>query len=110
MNWTYNPSDNFCFLNKGDANSFESSQATVGLVSGPKQGCHETTLRAAAARTGILVGAAKNHYVLTNDADATAIHAKEHDLLTAENGCKWEVVEPAQGVYDFTQCDALYNF
>merc|ERR1719213_361937 len=47
--WTYNPSNNFCFLNQGfgGASGFESTPETVGLVSGPKQGCHVNRRRLA---------------------------------------------------------------
>jgi len=106
--WSYKPTGE-CFMNKGHAgpNEFE---VVEGIVSGPRVGCHVATLRAAAARTGVYLGAAMNDFALASDGLAAAIHANEFNFLTAENGCKWEKVEPVeQGQYDFTQCDAQYE-
>jgi len=36
--------------------------------------------------------------------------ANQYNLITAENACKWGATQPAQGRFDFSQCDVVYNF
>lgn len=68
-----------------------------------------TTLRAAAAQRGIFVGTAINNGCLGNHSDPLYVStfAKQYDLSTAENECKFAETEPAQGVFSLAACDAI---
>jgi endo-1,4-beta-xylanase len=68
------------------------------------------TLRQLAAHTGLRVGTAVDTSALAVDATYRAAVGEQFDTVTPENVMKWEVVEPQQGVYDFTQADGLVAF
>ena len=68
------------------------------------------TLRAAAARRGVFVGAAANAGHLAGDAAYTATLGAQYSLATAENACKWSAIRPSRAVFDYSACDAVYNF
>lgn len=67
-----------------------------------------TTLRAAAALSGLHVGAATGQVELA--AGAATLVAAEFGSVTAENDMKWSVLEPAPGVRDWSRADALVTF
>jgi len=70
----------------------------------------DCTLRQAAARVGVKVGAAAQPGTIANDPNYASTLAREFNSLTAENDMKWNAVHPAPGVYDFTAADALVDF
>jgi len=67
----------------------------------------EGSLRALASTTGLRIGTAVNTDLLGEDAAYTEIVNREFNTVTPENVMKWEVVEPQQGVFDFTGADEL---
>ncbi|WP_433291898.1 endo-1,4-beta-xylanase [Actinoplanes sp. CA-030573] len=69
----------------------------------------DTGLRAAARGTGVKIGTAVNMDALATDAPYAAAGAREFNTVTPENVMKWEVVEPTQGHYDWTQADKLVD-
>ncbi|PJI90995.1 endo-1,4-beta-xylanase [Luteimicrobium subarcticum] len=70
----------------------------------------DDSLRALAAPSGLRIGAALNTDRLADDATYASIAADQFSTVTPENVMKWEVVEPAQGTYDFTAADQLVRF
>lgn len=73
-------------------------------------GSEATTLRDAAAKRGIYVGAAVNAGHLGGDSAYKALAQNQYNLVTAENACKWGPIEHQQGKFNFTQCDELRDF
>jgi endo-1,4-beta-xylanase len=71
---------------------------------------HDEGLRAAARGTGVRIGTAVNTDALASDAPYRAAVGREFDSVTPENVMKWEVVEPTQGHYDWTQADRLVAY
>ena len=70
------------------------------------------TLRDAAAKRNIFMGAAINAGHILNAPDKAqynSLAAAQYSLATAENGCKWGPTEPQRGVFDFAQCDTVFN-
>lgn len=67
------------------------------------------TLRAAAARHGLLFGsaAAQGHL---QEPTYKRILGEQYSLITAENACKWSGTHPQRGQYNFGGCDAVANF
>jgi endo-1,4-beta-xylanase len=70
---------------------------------------HDTGLRGAARGTGVKIGTAVDMSALASDAPYAAAVAREFNTVTPENVMKWEVVEPTQGTYDWTQADKLVD-
>ncbi len=70
----------------------------------------ENTLRNAAARRGLLVGAAVDSDALTTERDYADVLAREYNAVTPENVMKWMHIHPDRGRYDFTAADALVTF
>jgi len=68
------------------------------------------TLRAAAAQTGRLVGAAVNATALATDPAYAEILAREFSFVTPENAMKWGPSEPEPGVWNFADADRLVEF
>jgi endo-1,4-beta-xylanase len=67
------------------------------------------SLRALAAKVRLLVGTAIVPFDLDNP-DYSQIAADQFSSVTAENEMKWQVVEPTQGVLDFSGGDRLVQF
>jgi endo-1,4-beta-xylanase len=67
-------------------------------------------LRQAAEKAGIFVGTALNYNTLHSDASYARVAAEQYNLVTAENGCKWQATEPNYNQFTFTQCDYDYQF
>jgi endo-1,4-beta-xylanase len=66
-------------------------------------------LRDLAARVGLRFGSA----LIPQDIETpsyAAIAGSQFSVVTPGNGMKWQIVEPSQGVYDWTQADELVNF
>jgi endo-1,4-beta-xylanase len=66
-------------------------------------------LRDLAARVGLRFGSA----LIPQDIETpsyAAIAGGQFSVVTPGNGMKWQIVEPSQGVYDWTQADELVNF
>jgi endo-1,4-beta-xylanase len=68
-----------------------------------------TALKAAAAKTGRLIGAAIGAAHLS-DAAYAATAAGAFDFVTPENEMKWDATEPTQGVFVFGGGDAITSF
>ena len=68
-----------------------------------------TTLRAAAAARGLLVGAAINQALYTDASEPAyaATFLAEFSLATCENGCKTPATEPQQGQFNFSECSFI---
>jgi len=67
------------------------------------------SLRDLAAGVGLRFGSA----LIPQDIETpsyAAIAASQFSVVTPGNGMKWQIVEPTQGVYDWTQADELVNF
>ncbi|MGN7797561.1 endo-1,4-beta-xylanase [Leifsonia sp. 22587] len=70
----------------------------------------DTSLRALAAQSGLRIGTAVNTDALASDDAYRSITATQFSSVTPENVMKWEVVEPAQGTYDWSAADRLVAF
>lgn len=68
------------------------------------------TPKTAAAYTGRLAGAAVAYSPLVSDPIYAATLAAEFSDITPENATKWGPLQPAQGVWDFSQADAIMSF
>lgn len=68
------------------------------------------TLREAAARAGIAIGAALEAGQATLADPAGALVAAELSSVTPENAGKWQTLSPAPGVYDFAGLDAIVAY
>ncbi len=66
-------------------------------------------LKAAAAKTGRLIGAAIGASHLSDVAYA-ATAAASFDFVTPENEMKWDATEPTQNVFTFANGDAIVSF
>src|SRR6266478_6349924 len=67
------------------------------------------SLRAAADRAGILIGAAVRPEQLSEAAYASTL-AREFNMVEPEDALKWEVVHPAAQSFDFSQGDKMVDF
>ncbi len=84
-------------------------QASSGGTTSSVEICQvPSTLKAAAACNGKLVGAALAASHLNDGAYTTA--AKEHNYVTPENEMKWDTVEGQQGQFNFGPGDQIVNF
>jgi endo-1,4-beta-xylanase len=70
----------------------------------------EEGLRGAARGTGVRIGTAVDTTALAGDAPYRTAVGREFNTVTPENVMKWEVVEPTQGHYDWSQADQLVAF
>ncbi|MGH9567807.1 MAG: endo-1,4-beta-xylanase, partial [Candidatus Angelobacter sp.] len=71
--------------------------------------CAGQTLRQAAQRSGLLVGAALNVGYLSEDA-YTATLGREFNMVEPEDAMKWLVLRPKQNTFDFSGGDAVVGF
>ena len=67
-------------------------------------------LRGVAAARGIRFGLAVQGDALVNDPRAAAAVAAEAAVLVPEGGGKWLALRPEEGVYDFSELDAIIAF
>jgi endo-1,4-beta-xylanase len=65
------------------------------------------TLRAAARRAGVLVGAAVALGPLADDEAYRRTLTGEFDAVTPENAMKWDALRPAPGAFDWSGADAI---
>jgi len=67
------------------------------------------TLRKAAERTGVLIGAAVRPDQLS-EANYAITLTREFNLLEPEDALKWEVLRPEEHAIDFSQADKIVDF
>jgi endo-1,4-beta-xylanase len=84
---------------------------TAGPTAGPGSGPDDepASLRALAARIGLRIGTA----LIPQDIETpsyAAIAGSQFSVVTPGNGMKWQIVEPTQGTYDWSQADQLVAF
>ncbi len=84
------------------------TRAAPSAVGSPGSG-PPGTLRALARKIGLRIGTAVIPFDLNTPA-YTAILAEQFSLVTPGNEMKWGVVEPTQGVFDWSGADRLVNF
>ena len=62
-------------------------------------------------KNDFLIGAAVSYELVSGrDEAVAALVAQQFNSLTAENAMKWASTHPREGVYDFTQADAVADF
>jgi endo-1,4-beta-xylanase len=87
-----------------------SAAVRSGTVSGSAVGTPTTApLRDLAAPIGLRIGTA----LIPQDIETpsyAAIASSQFSVVTPGNGMKWQIVEPEQGVYDWSQADQLVQF
>eukprot|EP00756_Hemistasia_phaeocysticola_P045312 Hpha_TRINITY_DN19070_c0_g1::TRINITY_DN19070_c0_g1_i1::g.138323::m.138323/K01181/E3.2.1.8, xynA; endo-1,4-beta-xylanase len=68
------------------------------------------TLRAA-AKGRLFMGASIREDHLSSDADYASVAAKQYDLVTPGNACKWHKIRAeGEDSYNFTACDHVKNY
>lgn len=67
------------------------------------------SLRAAAEKSGLLVGTAVRPDLLAEPAYASTL-AREFNMVEPEDALKWEVVHPQKDHFDFSQADQIVSF
>jgi endo-1,4-beta-xylanase len=93
----------------GVATATPASAASTHSSSRSDNGSLPDSLRSLAARIGLRVGTAVIPFDLDTPAYA-AVLASQFSAVTPGNAMKWGSVEPTQGVYDWSDADALVNF
>lgn len=68
------------------------------------------SLKAHAARTGLISGAAVIVRSLSSDPALAELIVDQSAILVPEGELKWRALRPAQDKFDFTQPDALFDF
>jgi endo-1,4-beta-xylanase len=68
------------------------------------------SLRALASKVGLRIGTAVNTDALATNTAYRQITTDQFSSVTPENVMKWQVVEPAQGTYDWSSADQLVSF
>jgi endo-1,4-beta-xylanase len=86
-----------------------SALALVRSVSADEASPSASTLRALGAQVQLRIGTAAVADDLT-DPNLSPITADQFSVLTPGNDMKWQVVEPTEGVFDWTGADNLVNF
>src|ERR1700751_1572551 len=95
----------------GTGTSALASPAAARRAANPSAdpGSAPTSLRALAGKIGLRFGTALIPQDIETPAWA-AIAASQFSVVTPGNGMKWQIVEPTQGVYDWSQADQLVAF
>src|ERR1700730_13552265 len=83
--------------------------STAFATAGSGAVAQPTTLRALAAQVGLRMGSAIIPFDLNNAAYAQ-LAADQFSAVTPGNEMKWRVVEPTQGVFDWSGGDRLVQF
>jgi endo-1,4-beta-xylanase len=78
------------------------------VAAGPTTGAG--SLKAHAARCGVLVGAAVDVRLLTSDPVYPRVLSEQYDILVAENAMKFGPLRPAADQFSFTAADELMAF
>jgi endo-1,4-beta-xylanase len=89
-------------------NSAKAATATTAASSGDVPWAADS-LRELASKIGLHIGSALTPTDLVTPA-LSAIASGQFDVYTPENEMKWQVVEPEQGVFDWTGADNLVNY
>jgi endo-1,4-beta-xylanase len=89
------------------AESVQEASGTFVTV-GPTVGAG--SLKAHAAKCGVLVGAAVDVRLLKSDAVYQRVLAEQYDILVAENAMKWGPLRPASDQFYFEAADELMAF
>ena len=71
--------------------------------------CAAQSLREAAEKIGLLVGAAANPALFSQPEYAKTM-ASQFNMIEPENAMKWRATEPARGVFDFRHGDRVVAF
>jgi endo-1,4-beta-xylanase len=92
--------------------AFRKRHAKRGQTLSPESSALGSSLRNACEKRGLLCGIAisYNYGWTQGDSNYLDIAAKQFNVVTAENACKMSVLKPQKGKYDWSQCDAIYNF
>jgi len=85
------------------------ASAKAAAVSGGDVPWASASLRSLADRVGLRIGSALYPQDIET-ASWAAIAGSQFSVVTPANGMKWQIVEPAQGTYDWSQADELVNF
>jgi len=83
--------------------------ALAGPVTADASSTDESTLRALGEQVQLRIGTATIPSDLS-DPDLSEIVSQQFSVLTPGNDMKWQVVEPQQGVFDWTGADNLVKF
>jgi endo-1,4-beta-xylanase len=79
------------------------------LLAGAGERCQSQTLREYADRAGVLVGAAVEPRLFSDELYAATL-AREFNMLTAENVLKWGTIRPNRAAFNFRPGDRLVAF
>jgi endo-1,4-beta-xylanase len=85
------------------------STAAGAALGGGSSGVAPDSLRALAAKINLRIGSAIIPFDLDHP-DYAAIAAGQFSVVTPGNEMKWQVVEPTQGVFDWSGADRLVSF
>jgi endo-1,4-beta-xylanase len=91
------------------AGAAQDSGAAASHVASASNGSAPDSLRSLAAQTGLRIGSA----IIPQDIETpsfAAIAASQFSVVTPGNAMKWEVVEPTEGTFDWSQADQLVAF
>jgi endo-1,4-beta-xylanase len=94
---------------RSSAATARAAAATNAAASGGDVPWASASLRDLAAKVGLRVGTA----LIPQDIDTpswAAIASSQFNVYTPGNEMKWQVIEPEQGVFDWTGADNLVNF
>ena len=86
----------------------ESMQASTFVTAGPTTG--SGSLKAHAAKCGVLVRAAVDVRLLKSDAVYQRVLGEQYDIFVAENAMKWGPLRPAPDQFYFEAADELMAF
>jgi len=86
--------------------------AVVALALYPSAGlaADSPPLRQLGKHKHLFIGSAVQSSFLANDADYAAVLAREFSSVTPEHAMAWGVLEPTQGVVDYSGADAIVTF
>ena len=93
----------------GAAGAAQNSGATASQPTAAQNSGSPGSLRSLAAQIGLRVGSA----IIPQDIETpsyAAIAASQFSVVTPGNAMKWQVVEPTQGTFDWSQADQLVAF
>jgi endo-1,4-beta-xylanase len=91
------------------ATAAQSSGATASHVTAASNGSASDSLRSLAASIGLRIGSA----IIPQDIETpsfAAIASSQFSVVTPGNAMKWQVVEPTEGTFDWSQADQLVAF
>jgi len=87
----------------------QDSGTTASHVTAASNGSAPDSLRSLAANIGLRIGSA----IIPQDIETpsfAAIASSQFSVVTPGNAMKWEVVEPTEGTFDWSQADQLVAF